>query len=469
MSASVNTKHYTYHLGTSIELNSCLKIVYYKSSDYDKATVSGLKSLTDVLLSKLETGAAGIYCSERDSADVDFDLVTSTYPEVSFDTIIYISRSGNDPLGFTHFLGTQSNIRPGTKISEMKFGFKFSMVNNGVDINLSYTLDPIWSNSEPLLSEYFVTNATELSQISDSGKTTYMRYTDDIRQLESSDNYRIVTDSGLLTKSGSWRAWISPEVSMKRVRDFSNFSVGLWKSDLVIYRWNTDGYYTVDSLTSCNHFGVLDHILDGQVFLGESEHIRTFVSGKVLIDTDTDMSAGYTSLTDGHRFVSDTRRVILDPWDQSERVWIVSKNNTASSLDLRFLENPPGKYYHLLEKRGPWYKFWNQDTDTYCMSGLWGSAYFGASEIDHVWPVSGRLLVKTSESELYVYPFDGTTEYTLGGKPGFTVDLESPGEYRAFLDSIRRRPYRGTSGFGEICESFRGILFYIENNKIYHL
>ena len=151
MSTSFNTKHYTYHLGTSLELNSCLTVYYYDSSKiYERtqnieASRPSIASIQEIFSSIRDyLTETGQFC-HRSDPDQDFELTEGGNKNPSFDTLIYVDHNGTSVLGFTFFLGLQSNKRGDSRIQNMYLGFKFSIVNKKVDIKISYTLDPIWS------------------------------------------------------------------------------------------------------------------------------------------------------------------------------------------------------------------------------------------------------------------------------------------------------------------------------------
>jgi hypothetical protein len=65
---------------------------------------------------------------------------------------------------------------------------------------------------------------------------------------------------------------------MSRIQDYTNYTVGLWRGALVLYRWNQRGEFTIDSLTDTNHFGVMTHIMTGHIHWPEKSYLRTFMS-----------------------------------------------------------------------------------------------------------------------------------------------------------------------------------------------
>jgi hypothetical protein len=483
MSTSFNTKHYTYHLGTSLELNSCLTVYYYDSSkiydqtrvkDASKPSIANIQEVFGDIQDYLTE--IGQFC-HRSDPDQDFELTEGGNKNPSFDTLIYVDHDGTSVLGFTFFLGLQSNKRGDSKIQNMYLGFKFSIVNKKVDIRISYTLDPVWSTKDPLLEDYFVTSREEiLSASGPNPESDYLRYSDDLMQLNSSDNFVDVTDSGTLTRTKTWKFWIPDTISMSRIQDYTDYTVGLWRGSLVLYRWNSKGKFTIDSLTNTNHFGVMTHIMAGQVHWPEKAYLRTFMSGVAILDAlDEDSgkiskSCGYVTVNDSHWYVNTKKRVITDPWSESDKLSIIDSNSTSESLELRYLLCPPGKYYFLVSKIGPWFKFQNEKSGVTAWSSLYGTAYFKDSEINVV-PWSDRILLGITEDNIDVYSFDfdgqlGTKEYLISSTPSIRIPTEYLGsEYRPFLDSLRHRPLRPGSlkELHNSTVSFRGLLFYLES------
>ena len=488
MSASFNTKHYTYHLGTSLELNSCQDVYYYDSGTIAsrlqtpsgeaaaRPSITTIQGIFDGLREHLtETGQ---YC-HREDPEEDFELTEGGTKSPCFDTLIYVDSNKTSVLGFTFFLGTQSSTHGNSRIGVMKLGFKFSIVNRSVDIRLSYTLDPVWSTKDPLLTDYFVTSRSEiLSASGPNPKADYMRYTDDLLQLDSGDNFCTVTDTGTLLRNETWRFWIPPVIGMSRIKEYTDYTVGLWQGLLVLYRWNSKGDFSIDSLTSSNHFGVMAHLLDGRVASGPGETIRTFASGVAILDKGDREASGYSAVSQNHHYQNDSKRIISDPWSDTDRVQVIPNNMTAEDLGLRHLLCPPGKYYFLAEKQGPWYKFKNEKTGSFAWASLSGTAYF-AKGTTGVLPWSDRVILKVSSEYIDVYSFDydgttGSKEYTLGSSPAIRIPTEYLGsEYKPLLDSLRHRPYRPGS-LKELANSpvsFRGLWFYLSRDlkTIYYL
>lgn len=485
MSASFNTKHYTYHLGTSLELNSCLTICYYDSSKIYSQTgciEAARPSIANIQKVFDEIGAdddsyltrTGQFCT-RSNPSEDFEL-TKENENPSFDTLLYIDNSGKSVLGFTFFLNLQSNKRGDSEISKMYFGFKFSIINKSVDIKISYTLDPIWSIKDPLLGDHFVTSREEILALGPNPASDYFRYSDDLLQIDSADNFVNVTDSGVLTKTKTWRFWIPDTISMSRVQDYTNYTVGLWRGSLVLYRWNQKGEFTIDSLTDTNHFGVMKHITNGHLHWPTGASIKTFASGVAILDaTDEDSgktreSCGYVTIDDSHWYVNTGKRVITDPWSESDKLSIINSTSTAESLELRYLLCPPGKYFFLVSKIGPWFKFQNEKSEAVAWASLYGTAYFKSSDVNIV-PWSDRILLGITEDNIDVYSFDfngqtGTKEYQISSIPSMRIPTNYLGSsYKPFLDSLRHKPLRPDS-LKELHNStttFRGLIFYLED------
>jgi hypothetical protein len=216
--------------------------------------------------------------------------------------------------------------------------------------------------------------------------------------------------------------------------------------------------------------------MTGHVHWPEKAYLRTFMSGVAILDAlDEDSgkiceSCGYVTVDDSHWYLNTRKRVITDPWSESDKLSIIDSNSTSESLELRYLLCPPGKYYFLISKIGPWFKFQNEKSGVIAWSSLYGTAYFKDPEINVV-PWSDRILLGITEDYIDVYSFDfdgqlGTKEYLTSGTPAMRIPTEYLGsDYRPFLDSLRHRPLR-PKAFKELHNStvsFRGLLFYLES------
>ena len=474
MNTSFNTRHYTYHIGSFSELNSCCLIYWMNSKTIqslcpscpvDSLNLSNLQEIFDIIKGRLEE--LGMWAS-RETPDEDFILKSP----IDFDHLIYVSESGL-PIGFSYFLEAQLDKYKSSEISEMKLNFEFSIENTENSIKLSYTLDPVFSQSAPLLGDLFVTKRSELSEVSGIPKINYVRYTDDLKQLDSSDNFCTITDSGVLQKGETWRLWVQPEISMTRLKDFTDYSIGFLRGDLFLYRWNSLGEYTVDYLSKTNHFGVMEHLSSGTIDLEEQESIRTMSGDIAILDKSGYPGCGYVSLFENHKYLNERKRVIYDPWEMDGELSIIGNNMTSEALGLRHLLEPPGKYYFLSEKRGVWYKFINTQSDTFCWASVYGTAYFKGSEDSRVIPLTDRLILRVSQESIDLYlmdyygnQIDGHKKYLITDSPYMSLStnyLENS-ELRAIMDSFRRQPLKSVK-MDDLSEKpcgFRGYLFHLD-------
>lgn len=484
MNTSFNTKHFTYHTGTSSELNASKTICYFVKDQVSLSTditVSNLPEYYTELKEKYMSGLPqGVAWSTRTvSEPIDYFVLNPTSPDqetIVFDTIIYISSSGK-PVGYTYFSEHQENIRDGSRMGEMRLSFYFHIKNDLVDFNVSFTLEPIWSTLNPLLTESFVTTRQEiLDRFGElvPGKNDYLRYTDSILQLTSGmDNFSCVTDTGVLTRKESFKYWI-PKVPLEDIVKYTHYNVGYTGGRLVLYRWTDIGDYTIDLLTEYNHFGILKNLRKGRIYLKDTESIEVLVDNMMILNTGKYQRSGYVDLKTGHRFSDITKRLVNDPWDESDNVSLISSSQTSSSLEFRFLSVPPGKYYYFLEKYGPWYVFLNEKTGTKAWCSLYGTAYFKGT--DTVLPFSDRILLRVSPDHLEYYLFNGNSDYPENSVPTYQVDLVYSNpvdtDYTArtpteLIDSIRHRPLPSMdlSFLKSSPLSIRGIVFYLDQDK----
>ena len=138
MNTSFNTKHYTYHIGTSSELNSCSKILYYYSDnlgDDGNLSIISLKEKYNNILNSYTEGV-DYFISSKDE-DKDYFILKGNNDKVIFDTIIYIGIS--NVLGYTVFSEPQTNYRGNSRIGEMRLSFEFSIKMEYVDFNITFT------------------------------------------------------------------------------------------------------------------------------------------------------------------------------------------------------------------------------------------------------------------------------------------------------------------------------------------
>jgi len=470
MNTSFNTKHYTYHIGTSSELNSCSKILYYYSDnlgDDGNLSIISLKEKYNNILNSYTEGV-DYFISSKDE-DKDYFILKGNNDKVIFDTIIYIGIS--NVLGYTVFSEPQTNYRGNSRIGEMRLSFEFSIKMEYVDFNITFTLDPIWETLEPLLKNYPKSLEDVKKIYNDSG---YLRYTDDLIQLESDDDFCDITDSGALTRENSYKFWIPKEIPLTKIEDFQKYSFSYHEGNLLLSRWNDLGYYTVDCVNKCNHFGIMKNIKTGRIFYDPAEMtINTIINGLVLFDINTDdgikTRAGYCTLSDpNNKYINKDKVIITDPINYYSTINIINDNKTAFDLGLIALSKDPGLYYYLCEKYGGWYKFKNKNTGTICWASVFGSGYF--YEEDLVFPLNKRVLIRYNDDCIDIYKFSGGTEFNLNSDPSLSTSYYYP-ESKVLFDGLRRNPLEkfDLSFLKKDPLIFMGILFYVSNNNIMYL
>ena len=521
MNTLFSTKHYTFHTGSGSLINLCNDIIFYCSRNkklepiigvdpegtrnQEMPEVPNIATLTETCQSlKASLGDSdndlGSVCGRRSRVSVtdDFIIRESTVGTgidislVEFDVIIYCDNSGA-PLGFTYFSDLQSNRKGSeTEISGMKLSFHFSTITDEVEFSYSFSLDPIWAPDPPtpndILRKRFYTYQKDVLQYYESeesaeaGRFNYMRWTDDIGQLDSIDNYHTLTDTAVLfgLEKGC-NFWIPPRIPME---EYTHYNVGYWHGQIMVYRWDDLGNYVIEKASKCNHFGVMETEASGRVYLGESETISEFTDGICVIDGLDEYNkwhprCGYVRLSDNRRYKNFKKRIINDPWDKNEQISVVDASKTATELGLRQLDPAPGDYFYLLRKHGPWYEFWNSGSSTQAWSSIYGTAYWQDSDI--IIPFSDRILLRFGEN-IEFYEFNGGTEYVLGAQPGYKMlpnycsDPIDNTEYtspKELIDSIRRRPLPSVDlkFLWNSPRSLRGVLFYLdrETNEIRYL
>ena len=499
MNTLFNTKHYTYNIGTSLELNSCCLIYWYNSKTirdiienynyssnikdgsepiqipkgWENLNLSVLQDFFDIIQKPLADN--GMFSARTSPGpNNDFHLKGDEEDKsIEFDYIIYVSSDKTKALGFTYFVETQSNKRGGSEIKEMYFNFMFSIVNTKVDIKLSYTLDPLFSKEDPELQEYFVTSRNEVLSIGNNPKLDFMRYSDDILQIQSDDNYCGVTDSGAITRKDTWRFWIPPKIEMTRIKDFDYYSIGLYNGELMLYRWNSLGEYTIDYLTKSNYYGLMKNLKMDRIYLNDDEKIETMSGGVAVISKNNRIRCGYVSLFSQHRYINQERVMIVDPWENNDNVNIIKNNETASSLSLDLL-CPPGRFFYLIEKRGPWYKFYNEKSEVICWSSILGSVYLKQNEEKNSFPINNRIIVSITDKAMKLYIMDymgiegrGTKEFLLDSDPSITLSSEYS-ENKQLIDSIRHRPLSSVNYIQPSYTDYygyRGYIFYLSNER----
>jgi hypothetical protein len=259
---------------------------------------------------------------------------------------------------------------------------------------------------------------------------------------------------------------------MTRIKSFDNYSIGMYNGELMLHRWNSIGEYTIDYLTKTNYYGLMKNLKMDRIYLGEDEKIETMSNGVAIISKDDRTRCGYISLFNQNRYINPERRVIIDPWENTDNVEIIKNNETADDLSLDLL-CPPGKYFYLIEKRGTWYKFYNETSKITCWSSIFGSVYLKEDE-KNAFPLNNRVFVSITGYYMKLYIMDymgiegrGTKEYLLNSDPTIAIKFDYS-DNKPILDSIRHRPLSSMSYIQKSYSDFygyRGYIFYLKDER----
>jgi len=512
----------TFYTGIPSNLINCLNICLVDlKGEKVSISISTIKDSFDLVKNK-------VYVSREDT-ESPFSIEISKLSDLDgFDTIFYLTRAGY-PIGYSKFDNKQvfSKELTAEKVSvtgkiDLYVVFT-SDIDDVIETELYLTNDLSGISSDTSLTDknmfknedYDYTNKERLDDtINNLDK--YVRYTNNVSSIISSKNFGLLTDTLFLNGDTIYKSAINNNTSLfSYFTEFNNWSVGSWKGNILLYRWNDENKFLVSSLTEYNKFGKAT-----EYFNNNSNKIQQlpegftvkYMTGKYAVLEDKDENLCFQDLTDLSSNVEYTGSYgfYIDTYDSDSNVQffdtrtdlIGSITNEKTKHDIySFCQSPYkdstlNKNWKLYKKIGPWYVLKKNNSDgSLLYINENGSLY--TSIFENILVVSSRCLLLSVKNSWFLFFFEnGNTMETAGysyikdNKKGVFevgqkyVDSKLKCQYDQFensgylvhLTSARnqiidglRHSYLRNFDLPEIKISYMGYLFYEENNVLKYL
>lgn len=279
-----NNKSSTFVSGSIEDLNSCNKIILYRSDSFSRINITNMNSIIELLVN---TGNYLIL--NREDEDFIYNKIdtNNNIRYSGFNIIIYLNHL-DIPIGYTEF-NTVQGLIPTTVI--IKTAFSTSEIENEEEDtivlnSLSDTIKEYVSLTDKLISnQSFVTK----KEILGKEKRTNIRYTNSISDIVRDPQKVIYTPRGILTSNGFKKLNLITEMDL--TGDEKYFQLGYYNGEIVIYLWN-DTDITIKSLSRKDLFGnniiyLHKHNLGGYIpiyFSGRYMSATTSEGARVVVD-----------------------------------------------------------------------------------------------------------------------------------------------------------------------------------------
>ena len=370
-----NNGYKTLYLGSQVDLQQSTTIELVLFTDY-QITLNNFKQVWQSLSShkNIYTSDNHIYTIECGKDNI-----------LNFNSIYYLD-DNNKPLGCTVFEKPQST-NP----------LKESYINNLIiEININIT-DPVLSEVEFSfdLSSYY--NNTEIpdrinyptkSIIKEklSKRDNYLRYSNNIEQINHDSSTVLITDSNFITKNKQYDLKLpSPFTSLFQGENYTGaqFTYYNLRPCIFLYRLdNLDLSYRLISLTLLNNFGKPTTIFSGE--LDQFDYEDFYIAGQYLVLTDRliyDLSS--------EEITEYQCSMYADSLDYDPQVLPLDTIDEKSNI----ISIPTD--YFLFRKAGPWCIYRNNSSYTWISP--FGSIKFSKKERTYL--ITDRIFLSQEEAE----------------------------------------------------------------------
>lgn len=431
----------TFYTGIPSNLINCLNIclVDLKKENIQQLTVSTLKDSFDVIKEKT-------FLSREDTED-PFILKIEDTDIDEFDTIIYLTKSGY-PVGYTKFETKQilskeiSNSETVRISNQLKINISFTSKVGDVyeaDVFISNDLSGLDSDEATTDKKFFLDedyNYTNKEKLDDTIKNLdkYVRYTNDISSIIDSPSFGLVTDTVFLNDKTVYKSSINNNTSLfSYFTNFNNWSIGNWKGNILLYRWNDENKFLVSSLTEYNRFGKATEYFNSNLKKVQElpqEYKIEYMTGKYAVLTDSEGKSCFQDLEDLSSPVeySGDYGFFIDTYDSESNVRFFDtskrlidsitniniKKDLYSFCQVAYTDSSLNKNWSLYKKIGPWYVLRkNSDPESLMWINENGTLY--SSTFENILVVSSRCLLLSKENNWFLFFFeDGTIMETAG-------------------------------------------------------
>ena len=479
----------TLSIGTK---SDCLNSEYAYVLDLDfEPTLSNLDKLKETIknncnlvLNRISsTSDISIFENEKDITSV-----------IKFNTIVF----GNSDLSVIGFIIRFLKIQETSTISRNIIKKLIAKVKINVDKNIDdeslisfelSTKDVIDSPQNRIGTLDYQYKPKELI----INKENYQKYTSRINQLmENEEMAMIMGECGVSNKNESWRFWVKEKES---IEGFNEISVCFYEDDLCCLKFDTkECYYEITSLTKDGHFGTYSY-KSGQISPPENSTFYKLVGPNIIYTTDNSyhiypISNLNNFIKVGYQVEKEQSNIpyklINNPWNISGYLEfstitdIFNKFNSILQLDLKEERD------EVIETTGGGIKINYGIKSEECY--ISNSGYLINNTDLLYWITYNLAIISDDDSNIYLVPklYDKTRIFYDSKQNIIIRDEEDYNntyviskininnsyksldpKYRIILDGLRRKPFRITFPSPSNMITFRGLIFYKNNNYLY--
>ena len=511
-----NSNYKSFVLGSVKAVTNCLDIVLYNKRKINRKI--SLYNLDDFYKNYLSGYDTVIHKRLSRSSYNNSFYYKSGSLEDGFNVIVYISTSSNTPLGYTEFIndqGISGNLNIDINIKRVLDNVLIPIGLDDVSYNFDIELN-IRNNisDNNLIKDYSGDKLYNYVKVSEVINSNYENlYTNNTGRVSSDPRSIIYSpSSGIMDKNNFWKFKINKDINIDPYsEDYDNFRVCYYNNDLFIVGWQLGGLkYSMYSLLNKNSLGY------PFVRHGETGNGIKKVLGKFYLDVedtirylDTDIQvipkSGENLIFD----LQDNRGILYSLpgfFSKSELIKNIPEiNNIYIDLDnylksnQLIIHNKIGSWFILSQRYG--------GDMLYLAVSPVSLIYMSSTDLDNAFFVNDQTVILKEDEYYVIYSTPGKKLYSERARliintAGTYEPYEDTGfymtvfgtdddekhyleyydsglvkivfKYEDLYDTILnkyRRNYYPTDliGIPEIIDSFKGLIFYKQDNIITYL
>lgn len=473
-----NSGYSTYLVGTGGEILDCNEIVVYNRQevpDIDKIYTYNI----DSVYKKLLESSKYVRINKNDEGKFPYNGDNGAIS--GFNVIIYIGQFDN-PIGYTEFFNIQ-----GKDSTTVNLVFKFSLIPGEIVVEIVNSLSQLYTSKDYVskdfkngdsLLEYLPKNSYNfLKNVS----TSLLEYTPMNLLIENNGfsggnilrGGRVINSDHTLYKSNIKNNLVINQYNVF----FNKYSVFFYEEDIVISEWSGINY-NILSLTTVNIFGNPISYVPSQIGYKTIPNKSSYIP-KEIINFHREIAEvlfenGKYGYFDTIKFEwldpSGVNKVIKNPWDinGTERKFIQGginsntiKNNFPEIINTWFTNyNSNNEVYLWI---GNWIVIKDREKNNYIYSNIKGS-FVTTTESSSIFIINDNTLLVQKEEGGEIIEVDGdNVEEDSKNKLSYSIGDKLS---KSILNYFRKAPISSKNNIPKIITTFRGYMFYLENNKL---
>lgn len=479
-----NSGYSTYLIGTGGEILNCSEIVVYNRQevpDIDKIYTYNIDSVYKKLLESSK------YVRINKNEEGKFPYNGDNGAISGFNVIIYVGEF-NNPIGYTEFFNIQ-----GKDSTIVNLVFKFSLIPGEIVVEIVNSLTQLYTTKD-YISKDFKKGESLLEYLPkksykslDNFSTSFLEYTP-INLLE--DEYG--RSGGTLLRSGKivssdstiYKCNIKNNLTINQYNVyFDKYSIFFYEEDIVISEWSGIKY-NILSLTTTNIFGNPISYVPSQVGYKTIPNKSSLYVPKEIVNFHREIAEvifenGKVGYFNAIKFEwldpSGVNKIIKNPWDINgvERKFIQGginpntiKSNFPEIINTWFTGYSTN--HEVNSWIGDWIIFKDITNGNIIYSNMKGSVTIKKEENVSICIINDNVLLiqKNTSGEIFEVIGDNDNKDSIENKLQYNIGDSLS---KSSLNYFRKASITFGNTIPKIITTFRGYLFYIENNKLKYL